>query len=176
MISLILVLMVLGAGSSEGEGRQDGDQGRADQRADQRPSRDLAGSGTRRFPKDETSISNLLLSKVVQKEIGLTDEQFREIDALWRQQAERSQLLMMQMRNARDPEARAAIEAALGSLQDEFHVAIRRHLKPQQVKRLLQIAARNAGIRAVASPEIADAIGLSPPQRASRSRRLPCAC
>jgi hypothetical protein len=128
------------------------------------PSKPANPNLTRHLNKNETSISALLDSEPVRKEIGLSDQQASAIEALRKPQVDRSMPVLRRLRATRDPEERATIQAELGALQAEYHAQILKHLNRRQANRLMQIAIRNAGLRALMMPEVAGTLGLFPDQ------------
>ncbi|WZP00913.1 hypothetical protein EP7_002572 [Isosphaeraceae bacterium EP7] len=122
-------------------------------------------SAAHKFDKTETSIPSLLSSEVVKREIGISQQQEMAIDTISNLYGRQFPELGMRLRNASDPEEKAIVEAQIAEFQAELDDAIYTKLSRPQARRLTQIVAQNAGLRALTNPQVASAVGLSPFQQ-----------
>ena len=128
------------------------------------PKKNLAGSSIDGISKKATSVSQVLLSRAVQKDIELTDKQFAAIDKLYRQQSSQTGPISIELRSSRDPEERARLESELSESHKLFEHNISVLLTKRQNERILQIYCRTIGANALLDPVIQDNLNVSPDQ------------
>jgi Spy/CpxP family protein refolding chaperone len=99
----------------------------------------------------------LLNQKSVQEELKLSEEQVKKANELWEKQRESFQGL----RDLSQEERRTKLQEA-AKANDK---AVAEILKPEQLKRVKQIALQQQGARALANPEVAKTLNLSDEQK-----------
>jgi hypothetical protein len=134
----------------------------------------IAGSESDRPPgKGDFEVAHILLSRPVQRDLRLTDAQAERLDPLFRSLGGRSRELLMEYRNAPDPEAKVEVWGRLSELNDDNSERYKAELDPLQSKRLDEISTRLAGLRALLLPRVADSLRLTADQRKELKQVLP---
>ncbi|WP_152049374.1 hypothetical protein [Tautonia marina] len=173
-VMLALIVIVLCATSAVATATHDVKSGTEPPEGAREERVNISGSETENSPaKGDFEFYHILLSRPVQRELSLTDEQKEDLDRLFRTEGDRSRTVLLEYRSTYDPEKRVEVWNRLVAVNDEVAERILSELHPWQARRLKEIAIQCAGLRALLMPRVADALHLTADQRNALKQVLP---
>jgi Spy/CpxP family protein refolding chaperone len=108
----------------------------------------------------------ILARKDVKADLGVTDEQTRQIEDAQKASQEKMMSVFQELRAAGGPPDREAMQAAFQKLQKESDAEIAKILKPEQQTRLKEITIQLAGNQAITREDVQKALEITADQKA----------